>query len=813
MLRRSALASALAMAVFLTGCDSAEERAEEHYQSALALIEEGDPERAIVELRNVFDLEPWHREARETLAHLLHEQGNLGEAIAQYGRLVEQYPENVEARLFLAEQFMRLTDFTRAEPHVEAAQDLAPDDPRTRIVANALAYRDAVLAESVSQREEVVEVARGLREARPDNVMNLALIADAAMLDEDYAGALETLDRLIGLAPDNRTFWQMRLNAFARLQDHKAVETTLLEMIDRFPEDETLPQSLIRFFAGRGDLEGAEAFLRKRIPEGERDDGSRVTLVRFLNQAHGSDRALEAIDDMIEEGTNDPLFQSLRASMFYDSGRVEEGLALFEEIISSSEPSAQRNDIMAAYARLLVRQGDAVRARALVEDVLQADAGHVDSLLMQARWQIDADEIDEAILTLRRAQDGAPENPRIFTLLAEAYSRNGERDLAGEMLALAVETSGQAPEHTLRYARFLRADERYLPTEALLLDALRLAPRNPQLLSELGLVYVGMEDWARAEEVESELREIGGAEIERAADQLRVLVLRGRGDGDAAMSYLETLAADEGGDRGAQLAVIDSRLRDGDVAGARAYLDDLIAESPDMLLLRFLDGTVTAAEGDLDGAAEIYRGLLEEGVGGERVWEELVRVLSLSGDMEAARAALSDAVAALPGSGQLLWMQASLFEQDGDFEGAIEIYERLYEADSSQPIVANNLASLLSSVRTDEESLRRASVIARRLRGTEFPPFQDTYGWIAYRMGNYEEALRYLMPAANALSEDALVQAHLGIALAAAQRRSEAEEALTRALELAGDDPRPAFDTARATLEQLQNGDSEPASD
>jgi tetratricopeptide (TPR) repeat protein len=279
------------------------------------------------------------------------------------------------------------------------------------------------------------------------------------------------------------------------------------------------------------------------------------------------------------------------------------------------------------------------------------------------------------------------------------------------------------------------------------------------------------------------------------------------------MAYLETLAADEGGDRGAQLAVIDSRLRAGDVAGARAYLDDLIAETPEMLLLRFLDGIVTAAEGDLDGAAAIYRGLLDEGVGGERVWVELVRTLSLSGDMDATRAALSDAVAALPGSGQLLWMQASLLEQDADYEGAIEIYERLYEADSSQPIVANNLASLLSTVRTDDASLQRAAVISRRLRGTEFPPFQDTYGWIAYRLGNYEEALRYLMPAAAALPEDALVQAHLGLALAAAQRRSEAEEALTRALEIAGDDPRPTFDEARAALGQLQNGDSEPASD
>ena len=813
MSRVSAVSAALCLMLLTAGCDSAEERAEKHFQNALALLEDGDAERAIVELRNVFDLEPWHREARETLARTFYEQGQLGDAIAQYARLVEQYPENLDARLFLAEHFMRLSDFSRAEPHAEAAQDLAPDDPRVRIVTNALAYRDAIVAESTSRRAEVIDAARRLREEEPDNVMNLALIADDAMLEEDYTEALLTLRRILELAPENRTFWQMRLTAESRLQDHEAVEATLLEMIERFPEDEALPQLLIRFFAGRGDLEGAEAFLRDRIPEGERDDGSRVTLVRFLNIAYGGDRALEAVDGMIAEGTNDSLFRSVRASLLYDSGRTEEALGLFEEIIDQAEPSAQIDDIKTAYARLLVREGDSVGARALVEEVLEADAGHVEALLMQARWQIDADDANGAILSLRRAQDGAPNNPDIFTLLAEAYLRNGERDLAGEMLALAVESSGQAPEPTLRYARFLRADERYLPTEALLLDALRLAPRDAQLLSELGLVYVGMEDWGRAEAVENELREIGGDVQERAADQLRVLILRGRGDGDAAMAYLETLAADEGGDRGAQLAVIDSRLRAGDVAGARDYLDDLISETPDVLLLRFLDGIVTAAEGDLEGAISIYRGLLDEGVGGERVWVELVRALSLSGDMDAVRATLAEAVAALPGSGQLLWMQASLLEQDGDFEGAIDIYERLYEADSSQPIVANNLASLLSSVRSDEDSLQRAAVIARRLRGTDFPAFQDTYGWIAFRLGNYEEALQYLSPAADALPEDALVQAHLGLALAAAQRRSEAKDVLTRALDMAGDDPRPAFEQARAALQELQNGDSGAATD
>jgi tetratricopeptide (TPR) repeat protein len=81
----------------------------------------------------------------------------------------------------------------------------------------------------------------------------------------------------------------------------------------------------------------------------------------------------------------------------------------------------------------------------------------------------------------------------------------------------------------------------------------------------------------------------------------------------------------------------------------------------------------------------------------------------------------------------------------------------------NQPVVANNLASLISTYRDDEASLERAYTIARRLRGTDVAPFQDTYGWIAYRKGEYQEALEHLEPAAAVLGDDPLVQYHLGM--------------------------------------------------
>ena len=83
------------------------------------------------------------------------------------------------------------------------------------------------------------------------------------------------------------------------------------------------------------------------------------------------------------------------------------------------------------------------------------------------------------------------------------------------------------------------------------------------------------------------------------------------------------------------------------------------------------------------------------------------------------------------------------------------------------------------------------------------PAFQDTYGWIAHRNGNNDEALTYLEPAAAGLPNDGLTQFHLGMTYLALNRPEDARRQLTRALKLAGDSTLPQFQTARDALAGL----------
>ena len=189
---------------------------------------------------------------------------------------------------------------------------------------------------------------------------------------------------------------------------------------------------------------------------------------------------------------------------------------------------------------------------------------------------------------------------------------------------------------------------------------------------------------------------------------------------------------------------------------------------------------------------------------------QLVRVLGAQSRPDDARNALDGAIAALPNNSRLLFAKAGILERENDFDGAIAIYEQLYEKDSSSLVIANNLASMLATYKDDKISLKKASRVARRLKGTTVPAFQDTYGWILFRSGNFDEALTYLRPAAQGLAGDPIVQFHLGKTYQALGRDDDARAAFQRASDIASqEDPRDQIAEARGFLARPANSASD----
>ena len=103
-----------------------------------------------------------------------------------------------------------------------------------------------------------------------------------------------------------------------------------------------------------------------------------------------------------------------------------------------------------------------------------------------------------------------------------------------------------------------------------------------------------------------------------------------------------------------------------------------------------------------------------------------------------------------------------LYNSTGNYEESDSYYEAVLKIDSNNAVVLNNYAYYLS---LRKKSLLKAKAMSQRCN--EIQPnngtYQDTYAWILYQLGDYEEAKKWLEQALNnGASDSPVVVEHYG---------------------------------------------------
>ena len=780
---------ALMFCAVLAACDSPEEKAQAHYESGLALLDEGAAARARLEFRNALQDMNTHLEARIALARLNMREGITRQALNEYVRVVEQQPDNLEALIAVSQLAFGRQAWDAFERYSTSAIETAPADPAVQIIEKAVRYRTAVLDEDTEARRNVVRESEVTYADNPDSSILRSILLDGYLRDQNFTKALIEVDKLIAVEPKNIDHYNLKLRLLSGIQDLDSIEAELRKMVGLFPENLEVRGNFIRYLIQREKTLEAEEFLRSLVATAEDDetrDSQRTTLVQFILQARGVDAALEELSRILEEDPSSAVAVTLKASLDFDAGRRDEGMQALQAFLESSSETASQEQLMQAkvtLANMLLVVGNEVGARREVEEILQSDASNVAALKMQARWMIQDDATDDAITTLRTALGESPQDVEAMLLMAAAYERAGNTPLRLDFLSLAVEASNNAPAVTLRYAEALGQNDQLTQAESTLISALRLQRDNIDILSALAQIYTAMEDMDRLRDVVRSLENLDTPPATNLAANLRLQLLEIEDGPEEALSYLEGLASQEGRDDSVRLALIRGHLLNGDNAQALALAEELLRENPDNITYRFFKALTNVATQNIPEAVEELNALVTENPQATQIWLQLIRLQERIGDQDSAKTTLDRALTVNPQDPNLLWAKASQLERDNDVEGAIEVYENLYQADSSSIVVANNLASLLATYRRDEESLARAALVARRLQGTDIPALQDTYGWIQHRTGNSEEALDYLESAAAALTEDPTVQYHLAVVYQALGRTEEAKAQIQQSID------------------------------
>lgn len=287
-------------------------------------------------------------------------------------------------------------------------------------------------------------------------------------------------------------------------------------------------------------------------------------------------------------------------------------------------------------------------------------------------------------------------------------------------------------------------DGRYEDGERILDDLLRQDPGNLSVIEKLALLERLRENWDAA---------IRWCEafLEQQPDHGQTYVNiayaeRQRGDDEAAIrAYQAALVVDpEDADSHALLGALQHEL--GRTTEAREAYDRTLALNPEDLDIWVARGNLRKDQGDAAGAAADFD-----------------RALELN-----------------PKASGAVNSKALLLSHSGRPEQAVDVLRGAIDALAADLDTRNNLAWILANENLDATEALVHAREARRLAPDD-PAVLDTFGWAAIRAGAPEQAIEPLRRAL-ALTGDAEVRAHLGIALAEAGNAAEGRPLVRQAV-------------------------------
>jgi uncharacterized protein (TIGR03790 family) len=152
-------------------------------------------------------------------------------------------------------------------------------------------------------------------------------------------------------------------------------------------------------------------------------------------------------------------------------------------------------------------------------------------------------------------------------------------------------------------------------------------------------------------------------------------------------------------------------------------------------------------------------------------------------DRAGARQALEQATALDNRLNAAHFMLASIYEQNAEYDKAIDRYRRILAANPSDAVALNNLAySLAARMNQPAAALPFAQKAFALANGA--PAAGDTLGWVQHLLGNDHEAAGLIAAAARALPGNGEIRFHLAAVLAVTDSVDAARRELDEALRL-----------------------------
>ncbi len=457
-------------------------------------------------------------------------------------------------------------------------------------------------------------------------------------------------------------------------------------------------------------------------------------------------------------------------------------------------------DLISALPRLLQQASDPKGVAQVIDDALKPYRSGTTAVAVrvaQGRAWLEARDPDRALALAKEAHAVDPAAAGPVLLAMELIA---ERPAAEALVLTYLQTPKAEPALRMVFVRLLTSKQRYADAIAQLEVLTRQQPEVAPPFLSLGALHLELKQAPAGEAalmryvelVQKQMVKPGEGAAPPAAVQPALTVATGDADDDS-----DEPARPEQGLLQAWLMLAQSAEQRGDYPAAERWLAKV--DDPQRALdVQTRRASILAKQGQLAQARELIRRVPEKRVEDARA--KLVAEAGLLRDSKRWRDAfdvLASATQRFADDPDLLYEQAMMAEK---IDRLPEMEKLLRQVIALKPDNAHAHNALGYSLADRQQRLPEArQLIQRALELAPGDPFiTDSLGWVEFRLGNRDEALRLLKNAYGA-RPDPEIAAHFGEVLWAADQRDEA-----RRIWREGRVREPANEVLRETLSRLR---------
>lgn len=503
-------------------------------------------------------------------------------------------------------------------------------------------------------------------------------------------------------------------------------------------DGDLLYELLAAEFAGNaGDLETSVNFYQKAA--GQSDDSriaARAAYIALYNKQYES--VLGLLDRWRELDPGDQDINRIYAVSYLKLHRPKEAVPYIRTTLMQDEASNKEKAM--AVKQLLGEDIAAEDSLVLLEALNKEPANNPQMLILQAKFAAQLEQFEKSIELLDRALEIDASLIDVHLIKSRIYRAQGNRDASKEVIKKLLHEHPDNLNLRMQYARMLVEDKEYDMASEQYLQLKKKQPDNVEVVLNLALLYIETDRLDEAAELLAHL-----VELDKKTD--------------ISHYYLGRIAQIKGLHKKAIAQYLKVKN------GAYAFEAKLRIASLFARLER------------VDESLDLLEALAEE----TEEWSEKVRVYLTQGEIFRSRQRYKDAFdmysSALKHNREdidLLYARALIAEKVDRVDIAESDLLKVLSIEPKNSDALNALGYTLAD-KTKRYQEAKEYILKAAALVPDDPAIMDSLGWISYRMGELQEALKWLSRAFEKLV-DAEIAAHYGEVLWQANQKDKARE-------------------------------------